>query len=322
MNRYTETLEHTPYASEIFRKYFGDLKIGFFDIETTGLSPEKCKAILTGLAVPDGNCIRVSQLLADDPSEEPLLLREFLEDLAALDMVITFNGKNFDLPFMETRCRKAKVHLNRPLPYNLDLYQVIRSHSPLKKMLPNLKQKTVEDFLGLWEHRLDAISGKESIELYYIYAGEKDERLRDAILLHNHDDIVQLSRLVRILDRCNLHSYIFRNGFPLGGLIADRIELRKKSLTITGRQRKECMDARFYGIPDMDFRSSDRSFSITLPLTHAENLVLADLEQLPFEMEGTVEGFLILAQDRNVCYENANALAMKLVEYAEKAVYT
>lgn len=318
MNVFKETSEYSPYISEIFRKYFGDLKIGFFDIETTGLSPERCKVILAGLAIPDTNAIRTIQILADDPSEEPQVLRALLDELDKLDMVITFNGKMFDMPFVEKRCAKAMVHMNRPLPYNLDMYQAIKGHSPLRRMLPNLKQKTVEDFLGLWEHREDEISGADSVELYYIYAGEKDERLRDVILLHNHDDIVQLSKLIKILDRCNLHSYIFRNGFTLGGLIIDTIELRKKSLTIRGTQRDIRTDARYYGIPDAEFISDDRSFAVRLPLTYAEGLVLADMEQLPFEMDDTVEGYLILAKDKDVEYEAVNRLAMNLIEHILK----
>lgn len=318
MNIYRDTLDYDRYNSIIFDEYFGNLKIGFFDIETTGLSPDKCKVILVGLAMPIEDRLEVIQILADDPSEEPELLRELLNELDRLDMVITYNGKHFDMPFVEKRCNRAKVHMNRPLPYNLDMYQAIKHHSPLKHMLPNLKQKTVEDFLGLWETRTDEISGADSVELYYIYAGEKDEKLRDVILLHNHDDIVQLSKVIGILDRCNLHSYVFRNGFPAEGLIIDKIELRKKSLTISGIQRNLRIDARYFGDPDVEFLSDDRTFTIRLSLTNAENLVLADMEALPFDMENTIEGYLILAKDREPEYETANRLAMKLIALISK----
>lgn len=318
MLRFEKTTEYSPYESNIFRSYFGNTSLGFFDIETTGLSPEKCKIILAGLAIPEGNTIRAIQLLAEDPSEEPILLKTLLDELDSLDMVVTYNGKHFDMPFVQKRCIRNKLHLNCELPYNLDLFEAVRHHSPLKGMLPNLKQKTLEDFLGLWESRLDEISGGDSVDLYYIYAGEKDEKLRDIILLHNHDDIMQLSKLIKILDRCDLHSYIFRNGFPMDNLLIQNIILKKRSLTLTGRQRRGFSDARYYGIPDISFDSIDRNFNIVIPLVYQGDLVLADMEAIPVDSDNTIEGYLILASGRDADYERSNELSMKLAEYAIK----
>ena len=79
------------------------------------------------------------------------------------------------------------------MPYNLDLYLVLNGHSPIKKFVPNLKQKTVENYMGLWQSRTDEISGAESVELYNTYEKTGREDLESKILLHNSDDVIQLT---------------------------------------------------------------------------------------------------------------------------------
>ena len=50
--------------------------------------------------------------------------------------------------------------------------------------------------MGLWQSRDDEISGAESVELYNTYEKIQDPALGEKILLHNSDDILQLSRLL------------------------------------------------------------------------------------------------------------------------------
>lgn len=54
----------------------------------------------------------------------------------------------------------------RPRPYNLDLYLCLNGHSEIRNLLPSLKQKSVEAYMGLAPGRGDEIDGKESIALY------------------------------------------------------------------------------------------------------------------------------------------------------------
>ncbi len=316
------------YSSEIFNTYFDNMRIGFFDIETTGLSPDRCRLILAGLAYYEGDSLTAKQIFADDPSEEPEVITAILSELKDFDMIVTYNGKRFDIPFLLKRAQKNRIHINEALPYNLDLYPAVRSFSPLKAMLPNLKQKTVESFTGLWETRTDEISGAESVELYYYYAGTKDEKIRDVILLHNRDDITQLSKLLKVLDKCDLNRYIYANGMPAGSLIIDRITAGRQCLEITGTQRNSPSD--FLSYDDFCpgcrvwFKSKDSSFVIRIPLTENSGLRLIDLKKMNIDCSSLLmypnieEDYLIVSISGNVNHREVNLFSQMVVKETEK----
>ena len=304
------------YSSEIFDTYFDNMRIGFFDIETTGLSPDRSKLILAGLAYYEGDTLVAKQIFADDPSEEPKVITAVLNELKNFDMVVTYNGKRFDMPFLLKRAHRNKIHMNEALPYNLDLYPAVRSFSPLRAMLPDLKQKTVESFIGLWETRTDEISGAESVELYYYYAGTKDEKIRDVILLHNRDDITQLSKLLKVLDKCDLNSYIFANGLPAGRLIIDKITTGRQILEIAGIQRHNSVD--FLSYDDFCsgykvwFKAKDSSFVIRIPVIENSGLRLVDLKKMNIDYSSLLrypnveEDYLIVSINEDVNHREVN----------------
>ena len=316
------------YSSEIFDTYFDNMRIGFFDIETTGLSPDRSKLILAGLAYYEGDTLVAKQIFADDPSEEPEVITAVLNELKNFDMVVTYNGKRFDMPFLLKRAHRNKIHMNEALPYNLDLYPAVRSFSPLRAMLPDLKQKTVESFIGLWETRTDEISGAESVELYYYYAGTKDEKIRDVILLHNRDDITQLSKLLKVLDKCDLNSYIFANGLPAGRLIIDKITTGRQILEIAGIQRHNSVD--FLSYDDFCsgykvwFKAKDSSFVIRIPVIENSGLKLIDLKKMNIDYSSLLrypnveEDYLIASINGAVNHREVNVFSQMVAKETER----
>lgn len=316
------------YSSEIFDTYFDNLRIGFFDIETTGLSPDRCKLILAGLAYYEGDMLIAKQIFADDPSEEPEVITSVLNELKNFDMVVTYNGKRFDMPFLLKRAHRNKIHMNETLPYNLDLYPAVRSFSPLRSMLPDLKQKTVESFVGLWETRTDEISGAESVELYYYYAGTRDEKIRDVILLHNRDDIMQLSKLLKVLDKCDLNRYLYANGMPAGKLIIDKITAGRQVLEIAGTQRYSPVD--FLSYDDFCsgykawFKADSSSFIIRLPVIENSSLRLIDLKKMNIDYSNLLmypnveEDYLIISVNGNISHREVNLFSQMLVKETER----
>ena len=312
------------YSSEIFDACFSNMRIGFFDIETTGLSPDRCRLILAGLAYYEGDNLIAKQIFADDPSEEPEVITAVLNELKDFDMIVTYNGKRFDIPFLIKRAQKNRIHLNEALPYNLDLYPAVRSFSPLRAMLPDLKQKTVERFTGLAQTRTDEISGADSVKLYYHYTGTKDNKIRDVILLHNRDDVTQLSKLLKVLDKCDLNRYIYANGIPAGRLIIDRIAAGRQYLEITGTQRNSPAD--FLSYDDFCsgckvwFRSKDASFNIKVPVIENSLLKLIDLRNMNIDCSDLLvypnveEDYLIVSVGENINYREVNIFSRMVVK--------
>ena len=170
----------------------------FLDIETNGLS-HKHKLVIIGLIVypkasQSGDVI---QLFNDDFSSERDMLLTLIEILSKLDLdyLISFNGNAFDIPFLNARYAHYKIDYHISKACNIDLLRIARSNQALLK-LSDLKLKTIETALGI--HRDDTISGKDSIILFDAYIETRSEKLKETILLHNYDDLINMIPLIQI----------------------------------------------------------------------------------------------------------------------------
>lgn len=328
MKHITKDFNQKQTLPDAFNFYFKGMVLGVLDIETTGLSANRNEFILGGLLLipPDGPC-KSHQFFAQTPDEEQETLKAFLTEVEKADMLLTYNGKHFDLPFLQQR----GATFDPQLPYNFDLYPVLKGYSPLRKFLPNLKQKTVENFMGFWTSRKDEISGKESVTLYYEYVTTKDPKIEETILLHNYDDICQLYRLLDTLGKCDLHKALYFIGFPAilssaskPGLYVEKIKLTGNYMDITGIQKGTPIDYRVFeqeGLPcTVLFDSQQATFHIRVPLLQSSGMILSDLRVLglhsrSFDQYPTYgDGLLLLKQQDNENYLEINHLVKMLLE--------
>ncbi len=308
------------YASRTLDFYFQGMRIGVLDIETTGLNPAVNHFILGGLySVPDKT---LHQFFAETRAEEEEALRGYLEVLSTMDMVITYNGRHFDLPFLEKRWKKYAGTPART-PYNLDLYLVLNGYSPIKRFVSNLKQKTVENYMGLWQSRDDEISGAESVELYNAYERNQDPALGEKILLHNSDDILQLSRLLPVIGKSDFHKAMTTLGFPAGSLTIRKISTGRDTLTITGEQRDCLFDYMGFQFRDLAVQSrfsrKHGDFSLEIPLIRDQGFGIVDLraaglaEQDFEKYPGCSSGFLIVEKNSEKQYRELNDFAKQFI---------
>lgn len=329
MEYITDYIAEPIYSSRAFQLYFGGMKTGVLDIETTGLSPKHSSFVLGGLLTPESGGLKAEQFFAEDLSQEQETLRAFLDAFSETDVLITYNGKHFDIPFIKGRAgTKAD-----DLPFELDLYLLIKSYAPFRKFLPNLKQKTVENFMGLWQGRKDEISGKESVDLYYQYLSRKEPEVKETILLHNHDDILQLYRLLRVLEKSDLHRAMFHMGFPVipctsagsgPSLVVEKTVLSQGHLEITGRQRRFPAEYRCFELGDIPcsahFSRRRKTFSVTLPVIRQSGLALLDLKALNMALSplekypACQQGFLILEEQGEKHYLEINHFTKLFLE--------
>lgn len=168
----------------------------FFDIETTGFSRTLAHVYLIGYARRTEEEIKVTQLLAEHPQEETDLISRFLEILSAYDTLISYHGTGFDLPFLQSRCRHHHLAEQLEQFHHLDLYKKILPFKSALK-LADLKQKTLEQFLGL--PREDLYSGGELIPLYQEYVQSPSEESCQLLKLHNLEDITGMIHLLPCL---------------------------------------------------------------------------------------------------------------------------
>lgn len=314
MKHLTLKHEEVGYTSRLLDFYFKDMNMGALDIETTGLNPSRNKFILGGIY--NGNEKLLHQIFAESRQEEKICLENYLNEIYKTDVVLTYNGKHFDIPFIEKRMQAYRIPHKKPMPYNLDLYLALNGHSPIKKYVPNLKQKTIENYLGLWQNRKDEISGGESVELYNTYEKSKDSVLENKILLHNSDDVKQLTRLIKVISKCDFHKAMFYMGFPAEALIIEKITTERNFLKVTGRQRTCCIDYlgfSFNGQPaEIKFDSKTSSFAIKLPIIRQSGLGIVDLDTLGIDTEefriypNYGSGFLAIESNSHAHYMETN----------------
>jgi len=310
MKTVTDNIQIPVYYSKLFNMYFGGKAFAVFDIETTGLSPANSKVILTGLLTVDKDGHgQVQQFFADQNDDEKAVIQATIDALHDIDYVITYNGRHFDMPFMKKR--GEKYGLTFPDLYNLDLYLLISGYAPFKEVLPGLKQKNIEAYMGISVSRDDEISGKESVELYNRYMETKRFELEEKILLHNHDDIIQLYKILPIIERLDFHKALFKRGFLAGRFQITQISIKNKELQVQALQLREPAD--YISFPTetapymLMMNSSDGSVNLSIPCESTAGSLYLDartilrsaslkLDPLP----AVVDGYLILSQKDQV----------------------
>ena len=310
MKTITDNIQISVYYSKLFDMYFGGKSFAVFDIETTGLSPANSKVVLTGVLTVDQNgCGLVQQFFADQNDDEEAVIRATIDALKSIDYVITYNGRHFDMPFMKKRAEKYGLVF--PDLYNLDLYLLISGYAPFKEVLPGLKQKNIESYMGIAISREDEISGKESVELYNRYMETKRFDLEEKILLHNHDDIIQLYKILPIIERLDLHKALFKRGFPAGRFLVEQISIKNKELQVKARQYSDAID--YISFPTevapymLMMNRSDGSVDLSIPCECTAGSIYLDaraiLRTASMKLDafpGVVDGYLILSQKDRV----------------------
>ncbi|MFB6200801.1 MAG: ribonuclease H-like domain-containing protein [Halorhabdus sp.] len=144
----------------------------FFDIETTGL--DKRHDAVTTVSVRQGGdtttLVRDRDLTADR-------LRDVFADA---DLLVSFNGKRFDVPFLEHSFDLDGV-LDRP---HLDLMY------PCRRLDLTGGLKQIEKDLGIERDRPD-LSGKDAVRLWYDHRRGDDEAL-ETLIGYNREDVDHL----------------------------------------------------------------------------------------------------------------------------------
>lgn len=169
----------------------------YVDIETTGLSRKNSMIYMIGCLYPEGSHLHLTQWFNDDGQSEKDMLSAFLALVSEQEsQIVSFNGNQFDLPFMEYHCQQHGLDVDFSLWDSLDYYQVLRPYQPLFA-LERGRQKDWERFLGL--AREDRFSGGDLIRVYKDCLKKPSAASRKDLLLHNKEDLVGLARLRPLL---------------------------------------------------------------------------------------------------------------------------
>ena len=240
MKTIKNTLDYEIYKSKSFDMYFKDNNVAVFDIETTGLYPRSDKIILSGIVSfsPESSTTCV-QYFADSMGDEKQVISKTVNTLSNADLIITYNGASFDMPFLQTRAKKYNIAVDRIDAVHLDIYNLVRYYSEIKKLIGSLKQKNLEQYMGVSDKRSDKISGAQSVFMYDEYLRTRNKDLERDILLHNNDDIIQLAKLIPVIEKTDFHRAISSVGFLAGDYVINSVEIVSSAVNISASHLKE-----------------------------------------------------------------------------------
>ena len=164
-----------------------DDEITVLDIETLGLHGSGVVAFLVGLGVPRDTRLDIDQLLLADLGDEPALLLALLSRLERIRMLVTYNGRTFDLPILRGRCivnRVAGAALEPSL--HCDLLAPVRRLFRDRLGACTLRQAEMS-LLRL--HRDDDVEGSEAPARYRAWLRQGETESVEAIVQHNQLDL-------------------------------------------------------------------------------------------------------------------------------------
>ncbi|MBZ5579566.1 MAG: ribonuclease H-like domain-containing protein [Acidobacteriia bacterium] len=172
-------------------------KWAFLDTETTGLAGGTgTYAFLVGVGSIDAEGFRLRQFFMRDYGEEASLLARLSEHLAQFDVLITYNGKAYDQPLLETRYRMARARHPFDRLEHLDL--LFGARRLWKLRLESCRLVDLENqILGV--ERQGDLPGEMIPYYYFEYLRSQQAMRLVPIFHHNAIDILSLACLTAIV---------------------------------------------------------------------------------------------------------------------------
>ena len=172
----------------------------FIDLETTGLSGGAgTVAFLVGCGYFDMGAFQVRQFLLTSYSGERALLAAVGEFFDDADLIVTYNGKTFDVPVMETRWVFHRMQMPLDGVPHFDMLhparRLWRLNAPLERgddggcRLSTLERRLFD------VRRVGDVPGFEIPSRYFHFLRTGDPRPLEPVLEHNRLDLVSLAAL-------------------------------------------------------------------------------------------------------------------------------
>ncbi|UCD33166.1 MAG: ribonuclease H-like domain-containing protein [Desulfobacterales bacterium] len=165
----------------------------YLDIETTGL--DSWHNEITTIALYDSDSISYYV--------NGLNLGNFLDDINKYNVIVTYNGKCFDVPFIEN-------YFNTKLDHShIDLRYTLRSLGYKGGL------KSCETQLGIDRGSLKGIDGFFAVHLWHDYHRTGNQKALETLLAYNIQDVLTLENLMVISYNSKIkHTPFYRNSLP------------------------------------------------------------------------------------------------------------
>jgi uncharacterized protein YprB with RNaseH-like and TPR domain len=160
------------------------------DLETGGLSGHPI--FLAGFLTLCPGELRLRQVLARNYLEEPALVAESRRMIADHPIVLTYNGKSFDLPMLADRAARYALDWAKPAVH-LDLLHHARR--AFRGSAPNCRLVTLE-WAVCRRFRARGVESRDIPGIFHRYARDGDPSEIAYVLHHNAHDLITLAELL------------------------------------------------------------------------------------------------------------------------------
>jgi uncharacterized protein YprB with RNaseH-like and TPR domain len=169
-------------------------QFAFIDTETTGLAGGSgTYAFMVGAGRFEEEGFRLAQFFMRDPADEPALLAALESFLAPCEVLVSFNGKSYDLPLLQARY----ITNSFPFPWtdtaHLDLLHLARRL--WRQRLPSRALGYLEEHVLGQTRTGEDTPGWMIPQLYFDYLRSGDARPLKGVFYHNAMDILTLAVL-------------------------------------------------------------------------------------------------------------------------------
>ena len=179
-------------------------RIVFFDLETTGLSGGAgTLPFLAGCGWFEGEAFRVRQFFLSSPAGERAMLAALAQIFDEASLLVTYNGRTFDLPLMETRWA---FHRTAAPTDDLPHFDML---PPARRLWGRRELKGSDDETDAAEpvscslsalersvlgfHRMGDVPGFEIPARYFHFLRTGDGAVVTGVLDHNRHDLLSLA---------------------------------------------------------------------------------------------------------------------------------
>ena len=233
----------------------------FLDTETTGLAGGTgTYAFLTGIGWWDSGGLQVEQFFMRDFADEHSVLYELAERIAERPVLVTFNGKTFDWPLLESRFTMTRRIAPPKLAAHLDLLHPARALWKLRLGSVRLVEleREVLDARRLGWHREDDVASALIPQFYFDYLRGGSAAPLAGVVRHNQLDLRGLAALFgkinSVLAEQELEEADGRDLFGLSRFLYRRGE--------TPRAAKMCSKAIEAGLPAEHRQQASRELAL------------------------------------------------------------
>jgi uncharacterized protein YprB with RNaseH-like and TPR domain len=169
-------------------------KVAFLDTETSGLSGGTGTLVfLIGIGFYTEERFRLTQVFLRTPGEEQAFLSALEQIIAPFELLVTYNGKSFDIPLLNTR-----YSLNLfPSPFqslqHMDLLHLARKMWKIR--LPSRSLSNLENEIIQFHRTQEEIPGWLIPSIYFDYLQNGNAHPLAGVFYHNSMDILSLTAI-------------------------------------------------------------------------------------------------------------------------------